>query len=353
MISCVNKQAPEFRKFKQLTGLSESNLELSMAIYQSEHNGNWPESVDEIPGANTEEYFNQEFKLSPYSSTDVSSVLMQTESANMEEAIIKINDVYSDAVTDYTLIQDRVQFERTPLPSKHEFRQTDAKDLSGIEPTFILQQLDKLSKFYGINVNSVTTNELNLLGISDKVPESAQVCAFVLDGNIYVNTDNTTPNAKAHELLHILLGSVKFKYADIYQALIESVQDIENLDDRAQLYSGRTRSDILEEIFVEEYSKYLLGSKSSLSNINPEILYKIDHQVSKMLDVVLMGDNSVEALPTEVRFGQKLSTIGKLVNSSSMVNESLGFMDSAMLHRILGNVKSELMKSGELKEECI
>lgn len=354
MISCVNTKAPEFRRFQQLTGLSESDLKLAIARYQADHNGNWPESVDEIPGANTEQYFNQEFELSRYNSTDVESVLEKTESQSIPEAISKINYTYNDVVTDYTVIQDRIEFDRIQLPSPHRFNYTEAQDHSDVESTgFIIGQLERLGKLYGIQTKQVTTKELALMGILAKVPEAAQVSAFILNGDIYVNVDNASINSGAHELMHVFMGSIKYKYPDLYQQLVETVLDLKDVDTRAVLYSGRTQSDILEEIFVEEYSKYLAGLDSYLSNIDPEIRYKVDHNISKMLDVILMGDNSVEVIPANLRFGESLRNVGKLVNSKSMVNEGMGFIDSATLHRIMGNLKSKLMKSGDLKEECV
>ena len=36
------------------------------------------------------------------------------------------------------------------------------------------------------------------------------VSAFILDGNIIVNSDIASVDAPVHELMHVLLGSLKF-----------------------------------------------------------------------------------------------------------------------------------------------
>ena len=41
-----------------------------------------------------------------------------------------------------------------------------------------------------------------------------------------------------------------------------------------------------------------------------------------------------------------------MVNSSTMINKTHGFLEDALIHRTLANVKQELFENGDLKEEC-
>jgi hypothetical protein len=51
-------------------------------------------------------------------------------------------------------------------------------------------------------------------------------------------------------------------------------------------------------------------------------------------------------------YNSSLKDVAKLVNSSTMVNKSHGFLEDALIHRVLANVKQELLENGDLKEEC-
>ena len=65
-----------------------------------------------------------------------------------------------------------------------------------------------------------------------------------------------------------------------------------------------------------------------------------------------MGDNSVAALDDETLYTSSLKEVAELVNSSTMVNTRHGFLEDALIHRVLANVKQELFENGDLKEEC-
>lgn len=65
-----------------------------------------------------------------------------------------------------------------------------------------------------------------------------------------------------------------------------------------------------------------------------------------------MGDNTTAALDDETLYGSSLREVGKLVNSSTMVNTRHGFLEDALVHRVMANVKQELFENGDLIEEC-
>jgi hypothetical protein len=52
-------------------------------------------------------------------------------------------------------------------------------------------------------------------------------------------------------------------------------------------------------------------------------------------------------------FTLNLKEMAKMVNSASMQNDYRGYLNQSALSRLLGNVKSDLIKSGDLKEECV
>jgi hypothetical protein len=167
-----------------------------------------------------------------------------------------------------------------------------------------------------------------------------------------VNSDTASVDSKTHELMHILLGSMRFKNPKLYFELIQTVQNLPNLEDYAVQYPNRSQSDFFEEVFVDQFSKYLAGIKTEMSNLDPDILYQISRNISRTLDTILMGDNSVSALDDVTLYNSSLREVAEIVNSQTMVNTSHGFLEDALIHRTLANVKQELFEKGDLKEEC-
>ena len=89
-----------------------------------------------------------------------------------------------------------------------------------------------------------------------------------------------------------------------------------------------------------------------MSKLDSDILYQINYNITRTLDSILMGDNSVQAIDEETLYNSSLKNVAKMVNSSTMVNQSHGFLEDALIHRTLANVKQELLENGDLKEEC-
>ena len=175
--------------------------------------------------------------------------------------------------------------------------------------------------------------------------------AFIYNGNIYVNTDIATIDSPLHEMLHILLGSLKFTNRNLYEQLVSSAENFNQ--DTIEMYPNRTREDINEEAFITEFAKYLTGQRNALNNLDQKSQYEIFYNMNRTLDSILMGEASVNSIPKNQLYQINLKTVAKLVGSVSMEGNFNGSMNDAKLNRILANKKSELMKKGELKEECL
>jgi hypothetical protein len=89
-----------------------------------------------------------------------------------------------------------------------------------------------------------------------------------------------------------------------------------------------------------------------MNSLDPDILYQINYNITRTLDSILMGDNSVQAIDNNTLYNSSLRQVAEIVNSSTMVNTSHGFLEDALIHRTLANVKQELLENGDLKEEC-
>ena len=211
--------------------------------------------------------------------------------------------------------------------------------------------LQKLAKLYGINFNTVTDAELNSERWADLMPESRLVNAFIYDGQIYINVDRANLDAPLHEMLHIFVGSMRFTNPNIYQEFIQLAEKFPNYDKLASKFSGKTRNDINEEIFITEISKYLTGQKSALTGVDEKLMYEVSYNVHRVLDSVLMGTDSSKTITDDRLYTLSLKDLASELNSAIMTNNMPPLRDSE-LHRTLNNMKSDLMREGKLKEIC-
>lgn len=352
MTYCININSVQYRELKRLSTLPEILLKAEIARYQENHNGRFP-NIDELPGANSLNALEQDLNIKKGGISKIEDILTFTGKQSLSEANIAINDKYRD------LDVELVQLNRTALvnvksrPSMFKHVESPKNDFNFVDSTiFITQSLDKLAKTMGITINSTSIAQMRKDGMLDVIPEASTAQAFIYNNNVFINTDMASIHSKTHELLHILLGSMRFKMPNLYSSIVESMQQLPNIQTLLTQYPNRTLFDALEEIFVEEFSKYLIGADNFINNLDSDIIYQIHYNINRMLDTILMGDNSVSAMSQDVLYNSSLKEVAEIVNSSTMVNTAHGFLNDALIHRTLANVKQELLESGDLKEIC-
>ena len=75
------------------------------------------------------------------------------------------------------------------------------------------------------------------------------------------------------------------------------VQNIPNIENRISLFEGnRTMNDILEEIFVEELSKFVTGQSSLFDSLQKDIISQILYNIKRDIDTIIDGNYSVKSL---------------------------------------------------------
>lgn len=76
------------------------------------------------------------------------------------------------------------------------------------------------------------------------------------------------------------------------------------------------------------------------------------YNITRVIDSVLFGENSSNHIDRNNLQGLTLRNLAKMLNSAAMNNSFQGTMDDATIHRVLANVKSDLLKQGKLEEYC-
>lgn len=213
--------------------------------------------------------------------------------------------------------------------------------------------LYKLQNLFGIEIQPITTDEIHNSELQNVVINPEYTNSFIYNGVIYVNTDVASLDAPIHEMLHMLLGSLKFdpQYQKTYMQLINIANQLAGTESIKQAYPNRTQNDINEEIVVTELAKYLTGQPSLIQQLDKATKNDIQYTIYNTLDSLIQGTYSVFSLGDSL-YNKSFSTLVKSLNSSIMNNQTKSSLDLASLNRKLANFKEELIVNNKLIENC-
>lgn len=349
--TCININSLEFRILKDKSGLSDFDLSYQIAAFQDRY-GRWP-FLDELKGANSEPYIQKVLELRKDGSTKISKILEVTGTQDIKDAVIWLNNEFRDKEINIIPLKDDAIVEITTRPNETEDLSEDIYEQeeyinSGV---LMMQVIDKLQKLYGINIHYISNEELNGEEWVN-VPGVQTANGFIYNGDIYINTDNASIDVPLHEMLHLIFGSVRYQNPDLYYSLVEQAKNFKSLERIAKRYPYRTEGDLYEEVFITELAKHLVGLKSDLSSLDEITMRNISYDTYRVLDSILMGGLSTKTISEPVLYNLNLRQISQIVNSSILQSVPVGTMDDATIHRIMANIKSELLENNELEQIC-
>lgn len=352
MLSCINKNSKQFRDLVQISGLSESTVE-AYCRYYSDNFGRFP-YLDELPNSNSEPNLRKTLNVTKEGAVKVSKLLDYSKADSIQSAIQEINNIHRDLEIEATQISDEdaiLEIQHKPKMYSEGFQQQD--ELVNGHSNIILDTIcDKLQNLYGVNIVSITNSEINNDPELSKIPDVQISKAFIYNNTIYINTNNATIDSKVHELLHLLFATMRNINPDLYFNLISKAEKFSNFSNIAVHYPNRAYSDLLEEIFVTELSRYLSGLNSSITELSEAESNEIHYQITRILDISLEGEISTRCIPDNELYTHSIGKVGQLVNSPITSYKFYGSLDETKIHRMLANTKSRLLKDKRLKEIC-
>lgn len=107
----------------------------------------------------------------------------------------------------------------------------------------------------------------------------------------------------------------------------------------------------MEEIFVSEFSKFLFGMDSVFDNFSEKDIDLIMYNITRNLDSALMGETSVRKLDNTL-FRKTLLELAQITKSESINKSDITPIDLSNIHRKTSNIKSKLLKNGDLVQKC-
>ena len=311
-------------------------------------------NLDEIPNVDSSQHIINKLHLDSNSSTSIDNIISSTNTSSIEEANVSLNDTYKDkdiniiplykeALVD---IKDRPSEYKTIEQEKHQVDRNP--NMQGV----FNQLFNKLERQYGVRLHTISDKEL----ASDEwqgIPEIQAANAFIYNGDVYINTDHARADAPIHEMTHMLLGSIRFKNPDLYYGIVQQAQNFPTFNQFMEQNPNRAINDNMEELFVTEMSKYLAGESSIIEQLDEHTINELHYNMKRLLDTALMGQYSVKSIPDSKLYRMSLADLVETVNSQMLETSFYGSLDDAALHRVLANTKSDLMKKGDLREDCV
>lgn len=353
MLTCINKKSPEYQTLKDKSGIPDSRLTAICRNYLDKY-GRFP-YLDELSGSNSEPHLRERFGIKENNGASIQTILEETGTTTTEDAGIEINNEYRDLEVEITPIVNDAIVEITHRPTQTNFDVHSVEVDNSVNSKVVFNNLtSKLSNLYGININTITDAELTTPEWREVAPNISMASAFVYNNEIYVNVDKSSVDAPVHEMMHILVGSMRFTNPELYEEFVNSVESFPNYNLLAQNYPGRTRNDVNEEIFITESAKYMMGLPSHIDNFDNKVTHELNYNIKRVLDTILMGQDSVNTISDDRLASFTLKELTQEVNSSIMTNQFKGTinMEGSELHRKLNNMKADLIKNKQLEEYC-
>lgn len=199
---------------------------------------------------------------------------------------------------------------------------------------------------FNIKINFIHDLELNNF---QDIPEINKARAFVKNGEYYINIDKANIAEPLHELLHMVLASMKYSDFDNYMKLVESVENHPLYNDIIQNYE-EINSDVLEETFVtlftETVRKNILASGVFTEDSFEE---SVKNAITQMFDlgVSLNRNSTYELMDMNVKDILFDFSSNLLENRNEIYNT-----DNAVKMMALSSLYRKLLKDGDLIQKC-
>jgi len=137
-----------------------------------------------------------------------------------EEMVHVLGDLHKDYNFNIVQIDENSSIiEATKRPTEEIKIVEEIPDLP-ISERAVGHLLDRISTLHGINLYEITNKDIAL---DKSFPNGVMLKGFIRDGNIYINTDNSTPNTPIHELMHMFMGGIRFQNPYLYQNLLSTI----------------------------------------------------------------------------------------------------------------------------------
>lgn len=220
-----------------------------------------------------------------------------------------------------------------------QFNKQDSPEVVGALGNFLTNK-------YGVVVNKIDNSNIKDFPDLDIKNSSA----FVYKGEIFINLDKASIEEPLHELLHLVLMTMKSNDAERYYTIIQSIEDHPQFNEIAKAYEGNVNAELLEEAFVKLLSQTFREKIISQGIFTDNTFNNaITESITELLNLTADTEyqNAFDLLGESV--ADIMSEFG-----SELLGKEEGLIDKENVIKILetsGKIKS-LLASGNLMEDC-
>ena len=388
MLNCLNPElSQKVQTLQEMSGLSDFSLKSQIRHYTQLHNGRLP-NLDELDGSDSRSYLYKTYNIKAKKSQKISDLAKKVLGEKYQKIDIqttvsdithKLNNIFTDLILIPHIYGKNVGFEIQRRPTINYSEPVDTYIPNRESAGNVLNSiLDKLNDLYGIKVNTFKPDNTKLLQeLRQKTGNQnyslGGVNGFIYNGEIYINaklSEQDADKTKVHELLHLIVGSIKFTNPSVYNNFVKlasqyttQFQKFINTEfgKEVDLQTLPTLSDYQEEFIVEELAKYLSGMPNSILNTNPfnndekakDLRYQVLYNMNRVLDTAFMGDYSVKSIPPANLYTMTLGDVMDVINSVYVKNSNFkNLVQQSQQHRILANKKKQLVNDNKLILKC-
>lgn len=353
MNSCVIKDK-KFRKLQERTGVDEKTLSVLVAS-SIDMKGRMPE-VDEVFMSNSLPSMVKDFDMKEYSNgryTVTSTTIGLDSKENQDAASSRLNNEYKDYETKVIFNGKNSIVIPTMRPINSSLIEIDSIGNTKATPNMLESMIAKANNLYGMNIRTFNSENEDEMPFFNDPSYSGGKNALIYGGEIYVNTDIASVDAPIHEMMHLILGEMKFNDPEMYKNMVSQAKDFPAWGFMRGTYLyDMAMEDALEEVFVQEAARYICGMESSISRMKLSERSKLEYNITRMLDTLVFGVKSVRTEGFYSLSGKSLLDLCDMMGSAISKMRDKGDLTGAAQNRMLANMKSDLIKRGLLKEIC-
>lgn len=212
---------------------------------------------------------------------------------------------------------------------------------------------DLLGSTYGINMHLMTSKEI---AKQFDTPDAAFSIhrAFILNNEVYINTDKASTAEPLHEMAHLVLTALKFTDYNLYEVLTRSIQTHPTYNDIAKAYKELQGVDLDEEVFATIFGEFYRGvarnKKEVEWNINNKGLFDRIIANIKGFFERLFGVNI--DVSDEDFIGMPLDEVMTKFGDMMMSSRFAGVNEGILMSNELEGLKKKLSKDGLLVQMC-
>lgn len=229
--------------------------------------------------------------------------------------------------------------EETPIKKSIE-----SKDFSDSKE-FIIQISEVLSNKFGIKVNLYDNSEVAGLGNSTLF----NTAAFTQGTELYINIDKASIAEPLHELLHVIMATMKASNPDNYYRIVNAVQYHPMFKQVAKDYQ-EINTELLEETFVQLFSKTFRKNIERIGIFNEDVFnLGIKGTIKDLLEL----SDTLDWEDTFDLSGKSIKNILINFGSSLLKNDDalIDYDKASLMFEVSGTIK-ELLDNEKLEQNC-